>query len=237
MTGPAAEAAKIDALPADPGPPTVLFVHLQSRRVSRGLMLQKMQHAIPAAPLLFQGLKVLREGAHGFELALGITETVTSLFLLLTIARALRAMRSPAGVHHSHGVDWAHIWSAGVLLAEAGERWHLHHHIARPIILTAIFTLGMGLFHERITARQSRLRHMRIDGHGIAMKRGPFRRWRSSWQELAGVTIDDNEATLRTRAGKATRIGFADLFNAAEVRAALVVARDRLEQHKTRRQV
>jgi hypothetical protein len=226
-----------DRPPPVPSTPGVLLVPMQSRRINRGLLLQKMQHAVPAVPLLFQGLKVLGDQAHGFELALGVTEVVTSAFLLSTVARALRAARSSAPAHAAHGIDWAHVWAAGVLFAEAGERWHLNHHVARPVILTAIFTLALGIFHGKVMAVKSRRRQLRIDDDGICVTRGPRRRWTSTWQELADVTITEKQATLRTRKGSERRIDLADLFNAAEVTAALVVARERLDRHKTGREL
>lgn len=216
-----------------PAPSSVVSVPLRSRRAQRGQLFQKIQHAIPAGPLLFQGLKALGDGAHGFELALAVTEVVTSAFLLITVVREFRAPSHDA--HHAHGVDWSHIWAAGVLVAEIGEHWHVTHHLQRPTILTAIFTLGLGLFHERIAHRKARGRQLRIDDDGIVVMRRPRPRWQSTWKELAAVTVGEQEATLRTRAGREQRIDFTDLFNAPDVRSALLVAQQRLEEHRPRR--
>jgi hypothetical protein len=142
---------------------------MQSRRRERALLAQKLQHLIPALPLLFQGATALASGVEGFGWWLAIAELVTSVLLFVTVVRAIRHYRADALPHAAHGVDWAHVWAAGVLLAEAGERWHLHHHLARPVILTAFVTLALGLFHGRIVARTEHRRSLRVEESGVAL--------------------------------------------------------------------
>src|SRR5688572_28482236 len=125
-------------------------VPLRSKRRARAQALQKFQHAIPALPLLMAGLQAIRAGEHGFAFALAVFEIGTSVLLLGTMIREIREMRRPAApgvVHAHHGVDWVEVFAAGVLTAEVWEHWHLTHHIRRPAVLTAIFTLGLGLCH------------------------------------------------------------------------------------------
>jgi hypothetical protein len=209
-----------------------IVIHLDSKRRKRGQFAQKLQHAVPAGPLLVNGMAALRRGAHGFELGLAIVEVVTSAFLILTIVREFRAMRrGTAGghPHDPHGVDWAHIWSAGVLFAEVGERWHLHHHLARPMILTAVFTLVLGIYHGRIAARAGRRRSLRIDQAGVELRLFFRRTLRIPWKELAAIEIGDRDATIRARDGRAGRLNLADLDNAQDIRRALQSARGRIE--------
>jgi hypothetical protein len=211
---------------------TRLVVRLDSRRRKRGMLAQKLQHAIPAVPLLFQGMEALRAGVHGFELGLAVLEVVTSAFLLVTVGRALRQVRQPgasAAHHHGHGVDWAHIWAAGVLFAEVGERWHLHHHLARPILLTALVTLGLGFFHSRLVAWGSERRSLRIDESGVRVGRRPFGTFAASWTDLAAVRITERDATISARDGRSRRIDLLDLENQGEVRRALATVGERLK--------
>jgi hypothetical protein len=210
---------------------TGFVVRLDSRRRKRGLLAQKLQHAIPAIPLLFQGMEALRAGAHGFEFGLAVLEVVTSAFLLVTVGRAFRHARPPGASadHHGHGVDWAHIWAAGVLFAEAGERWHLHHHIARPILLTAVVTLGLGFFHSRLVAWGSERRSLRIDESGVRVGKRPFGTFSASWEDLAAVSITERDATIRARDGRTRRIDLLDLENPGEVRSALATVGERLK--------
>jgi hypothetical protein len=211
--------------------PLSIIIPLRSRRRDRGLLLQKLQHAIPAIPLLFQGLGTLRTEAHGFELGLAVAEVVTSAFLVITVVRAMREARQGVAGHRSHsahGVDWAHIWAAGVLFAEAGERWHLRHHIAIPTILTALLTLGLGGFHGRLAAFGERRRSLRLDEFGVSVPRRPFGTFTVSWKDVIAISVTEREATIRARDGRTRRINLLDLHNATDVRGALAVAEERV---------
>lgn len=196
---------------------------LRSRRQQRALAFQKLNHAIPSVGLLAAGFQAVTFGAEGFDLALAVVEIVTSVFLITTIVRSVRAARAQghAGLHHSHGVDWVDIWAAGVLFAEALERWHLKHHIARPIILTGIVTLGLGVFHGRMTAFRHRRRSLRIDDNGLHVPGRPFRTLKATWPEIADITVTASSAEIRTRAGRRRRLDLRDLENGDAVRAAL----------------
>jgi hypothetical protein len=114
-----------------------VVVPLHSRRLRRALILQKLNHAVPTVGLVFSGVQALQHGARGFELALALTEIVTSV---------------------------------------AGK---------------------------------------------------PFMAFRATWKDIAGVTVGDASAEIRTRVGRIRRVDLLDLENAAEVRAALYEAQRR----------
>ena len=122
-------------------------------------------------PLLIAGMQAIRNGEHGFALALGIFEIVTSAALLGTVVREIRAMRRPKAhaEHAHHGVDWVHIFAAAVLVAEVLEHYHLTHHIRRPTILTAIVTLALGLGHGRLQRFTDEPQRLRVDDDEIRM--------------------------------------------------------------------
>jgi hypothetical protein len=125
-----------------------LIVPLRSKRRERAVLLQKTQHAAPGVMLLIAGLQSFGGGAHGFALALATFEIISSGLLLGTVGLAIRKARRPAVAEHvphlHHGVDWIDIFAAGVLFAEAAERWHLTRHVARPTLLTAVVLLAVG---------------------------------------------------------------------------------------------
>lgn len=221
------------AVTAEPQAPIV--VAMQSRRRERALLAQKLQHLIPALPLLFQGAAALASGVAGFGWWLAVGELVTSVLLFVTVIRTILHYRADAAPHGAHGVDWAHVWAAGVLLAEAGERWHLHHHLARPIILTAIVTLALGLFHGRIAARTGHRRSLRVDDSGVALGKRPFGMFRAAWGDLDGIDFAGRDAVIRTRGGAVRRINLADVRNEADVRRALDHARARLREFREAR--
>jgi hypothetical protein len=205
-----------------------VVVPLLSRRFERAQILQKANHAIPAAALLVTGVQALMEGSWGFGLALGAVQIATSAMLMVTIVRSLRATRGPAHHHHEHGIEWIDIWAAGVLFAEAAERWHVKHHISRPMILTALLTLALGLFHGRIAAVGRRRRAIRITADGMYVGGKPFRAFTAPWRDIASISVTGQVAEVRTRGGRVRRLNLADLRNAEDVRAALAEGRKRL---------
>ncbi len=205
-----------------------LVVPLLSRRLERGQILQKANHVLPAAGLLVTGVQAVMEGVRGFGLALALTEIATSAMLMMTIVRSLKATARTAVHGHAHNVDWIDIWAAAVLFAEVGERWHLKHHISRPTVLTAVLTLALGLFHERIAALGRRRRSVRITADGIHVGGKPFRSFNATWGEIASVSVAGQVAEIRTRSGRVRRVDLRDLRNADDVRAAFAEGITRL---------
>jgi hypothetical protein len=218
----------------------VISVPLRSKRQEKGLALQKVQHAVPAFGLMLAGTQAIRAGEHGFALALAVFEILTSAVLLVSMIRALRAARRPAvppGAHAGHArVDWVEIFAGFVLVAEALERWHLKHHIARPTILTAILTFGLGLSHGRLAAFRARRRALRVDDSGIYVGGRPFGAFRATWDELSSIVIEKRYARIQTRTGRGRRLDLDDLEGPDEVRVALEGASRRLEELKGRAQ-
>jgi hypothetical protein len=209
----------------------VLIVPLQSKKRRRAALLQKYQHLLPAVPLMTAGVQALRRGAHGFELALALFEIATSALLFGSVVREIRAARRPRDAHAHHGahsVDWFHIFAAGVLLAEAAERWHQTHHWPRPMLLTALTSLVLGLMHGRIDAGIQRRRALRMDDEGIFFSTRPWSRFRAKWKDITGIEIGTRYATITTRDGRNGRLDLADLDSAERIRAALAEAAARI---------
>src|SRR5687767_2114920 len=88
-----------------PKSPPTLTVPLDSRRRDRALLMQKLQHALPAVVLLFAGIRRLLAGDRGWALVLAMVEVAVSALLLRAVGKELRAA---AGGHrpHGEGVDW-----------------------------------------------------------------------------------------------------------------------------------
>jgi hypothetical protein len=214
----------------------VPIVPLRSRRRDRGLFAQKLQHAIPAGPLLFAGVQAIAHGEHGLALALALFEIATSALLIGTVARELRAVTRPAGpsAHAAHhGIDWVHVFAAAVLLAEVMEHYHLTHHIRRPTLLTAFLTLGLGLFHARLQRLSERRRALRVDDEGLQIGGNFFRTFRARWEEIASIEVGDRYASIKTADGRERRLNLADLHGAGQVRAALADAQSRAAAART----
>ena len=207
----------------------MLTVPLKSKRREKALALQKFQHAIPAIPLLFAGIQAIGGEEHGFALALGVFEIVTSALLIGTVVRGIRAMRRPAAAtHHAHhGVDWVHIFAASVLVAEVLEHYHLTGHIRRPTVLTAFVTLGLGLAHGRLERLSERRRAMRVEDEGIHIGGRFFQTFRARWEEVTSIDVGERHASIKTRDGRERKLDLADLHGAEHVRGVLAEAQRR----------
>jgi hypothetical protein len=205
-----------------------IVVPLRSRRQRRALAVQKFQHVLPAIPLLIAGLQALAAAARGLPLVLALFEIGTSILLLGTVVRELRAVRNRHVSHGAHHVDWFHVFAAGVLLAEAAEHWHETHHWKRPTLLMAAVTLALGLLHGWIDRYSERRRALRLDDDGIYVGGRPFGSFRAAWSEVEGVDVGERFATIRARGGRERRIDLSDCEQPAPLRAALADAATRL---------
>jgi hypothetical protein len=199
-----------------------VVVTLRSRRTRRAILAQKLQHGVVGAALLSQGIATLAGRPAGIELGLGVIEVVTSVLLLGALARAFRQLRSAKPALHTHhgGIDWIDIFVAGVLAAEALERWHTHHRIPRPTILLILVTLTVGVAHGRIASFGDRRRALRLTPEGISIPKRPFGRFTRGWDQVRAITIGPREAVVEAVDGR-RRIDLVDLENAPEVVAAL----------------
>lgn len=210
-----------------------VVIPLRSRRHERGQFLQKLQHAFPAVSLLLVGVQGIMEHERGFALALAVAEIAVSVLLFRALAKSFAALRRTGGpehgahVEHAHGVDWVDILVAGVLVVEALEHWHSHHHLPRPTVLLAAVMLALGLFHGRIAALTARRRALRIDTNGIQVSKRFFRQLSASWADIERIEVGEGSASIVTRKGRMQRIDLADLRNGAEVRQALFAAQER----------
>jgi hypothetical protein len=208
-----------------------VLVPMHSRRRQRAQFAQKLQHLAPAVALLFTAFQGIRAGeVHGLPLVITAAEIVTSVVLIAIAGRTFRrlASRQPHGHGHHAGTDWFDVWAAGVLFAEAGEKWIVSHHISGPTILTGVATLALGLAHGRIVTPRERRRALRMTDEELIVGGRPFRRFTVRWNQIKSITINDREAEILTRDGRAKKVDFDDLENAAEVRAALSTAQARL---------
>ena len=162
------------------------------------MLLPKLQHVVPAALLLYQGISRLMHERHGWSLLLAAAEVVVSVLVTGAFLRQVRAARSTRAVdghegHASHGVDWVDVLIGAMLGVEVWAHWHETGHIKRPTVLTAVGIFAVGLLHGQIAARAGRRQVLTIDDAGIAVGGRPFQKFRATWDELAAVEIDSGE--------------------------------------------
>ncbi len=126
----------------------------RQRRRARVKLLQKVQHALPGIVLMGEGLHSLREGAHGWHLALAVAEVATSAFVFVALIKAISELRQQTkggAVPHPHyGIDWVDILLGGMIYTEAWAKYVETGHIARPAILLGTVMVALGLFGGKI---------------------------------------------------------------------------------------
>jgi len=207
------------------------LVPIRSRKREFAQVMQKLQHVVPAAPLLFQGVTRLQHEPHGWSLLLAVAEVGISVLVLGTFVRQLRSTRGREDEDHGHGghgVDWIDVAIGAMLGIEVWAHWYETGHVKRPTVLMAVGIFAIGLLHGRIAARAGRRLALKIDDTGVAIGGRPFRNFTATWSDLADVVIEPQRARLVRRDGETREIDFQDLRNAADVRAALEGIRLRL---------
>ena len=203
-----------------------LVVPILSRRRDLAQLIQKLQHVLPAAALLFQGVSRLQREHHGWSLVLAAAEVGVSVLVVGAFLFRVRAARRAhdvdrAGAHASHGVDWVDLLIGAMLGVEVWAHWHETGHIKRPTVLMAAGIFAVGLLHGKIAARGSRRLALKIDDARIVVGGPPFRNFTATWDQLAAVEIEPGKARVVRKDGKVRTFDFGDLRNAADVRAAL----------------
>jgi hypothetical protein len=208
-----------------------LAVPLTSKRRELGALLQKLQHVVPSIPLLLQGIERVAHEGHGWSRALGAAEIVTSVLVVGTFARVVRATRSGHVDHNAaahHGVDWVDLFLAAMLAVEVWAHWHETGHVKRPTVLLACTMVVLGLLHGRIVGAADRRRGVWVTDDGIHASRRPFSHFRATWADLAAIDLGPRQARLVRRDGELYVLDLGDLRNAADVREVLEAARLRI---------
>ncbi|HEX5215973.1 MAG TPA: hypothetical protein VFV98_10950 [Vicinamibacterales bacterium] len=209
-----------------------LSVPLLSTWRQGAMLAQKVQHAVPSVALLGHGVVRLSHEATPWSLVLGASEITVGALVIISFGRAIRAIRAKTGAadHTHHGsVDWLDIFIGAMLAVEVWAHWHETGRIQRPSALLVLLTIGLGLGHGWLAARQQRRRMLRVSDAGLSIGRGKFvPAFKASWNELRAVEIGPQTARVVKKDGSAKKINLADLKNADAVRAALEAARNRV---------
>ncbi|MEO7158131.1 MAG: hypothetical protein ABI039_11235 [Vicinamibacterales bacterium] len=210
-------------------------IPIRYRRAERGVFFQKLQHALPSFVVLGDGLEHLSHDPHGVELALGVSEVVAAVLVMVSVMRGVlhlkRRMTAPPDDHEQahHGVDWIDIFIGAMLGVEAYAKYHATAHIPRPTILLAVVMLTIGITHGRIAAWGGRKRELRVGPEGISVPGRPFRRLTLAWPEVASIEMDDRAAVITATDGRSRRIDVSDVLQPKAVREALITARTFLD--------
>ena len=209
-----------------------IVVPIESRRRIKALLVQKLQHVVPSFVLLGDGIGHL-DRSDGWVRTFGVLEIVTSLAVIVLFVRQVRGARRGAHrPHHGHSIDWLDVGLAGMLLVEAASHHQETGHWPAPRLLLAATMLVIGLTHGRVMAFARRRRSLRIDSTGLSRGLPLLRRFRATWDRIAGIRIGESRAVIALSGGEEHVIDLADLDNADAVRDALQAAHRQWEALK-----
>lgn len=196
-----------------------LSVPLRSRKQQRGLLIQKLQHALPSIVLLGDGVTRVQEG-HGQSLGLGVIEIAVAGTVIASVINGFRKLSKPT---HSV-VDWIDFTIGVMLFVEAYMHQHETGHWKRPTILLAVVMLVLSFAHHRLMEWGSKRRALRVDDDGVSFGQKFMRRKIIRWSEIASITVDADDARIATVDGGVKHFDLRDALNPDAVRAALLHA-------------
>ena len=147
-----------------------------------GAAAQKLQHVVPATPLLVQGISRLQHEPHGWSLLLAAGEVGVSVLVVGAFLRQVRAgaphprtglRRRPREPRRRLG----RMLIGAMLGVEVWAHWYESGHIKRPTVVMAVGIFIVGLLHGKIAARAGRRQALKD-------RRRRARRWRPAVPEL-----------------------------------------------------
>jgi hypothetical protein len=137
-------------------------------------LVQKVQHAIPGAVLLKEGLAGIREGVVGWRLGLSIAEVVTAAAVAVTLLIALRKLASDVKAkrapHMHFGIDWIDIFLGLMLFTEVAATYPVTHKWWRPATLLGMALIFVGIYGGRIAQRRVEKRRRRQEQKAAAIR-------------------------------------------------------------------
>src|SRR5262249_15533918 len=151
------------------------------------------------------------------------------------IARSIGRLRWGAGhtpprqrVHLSQ-VDWVDIFLSLLLFTEVAARYieTEPHRWARPTIVLALATLGIGLLHGRLTAFAATRQALRVTETGISVGGRFFGKFTVAWHEIERIDINEKSAAIVVRDGRSRTFDLIDIRHSNDVTRALNRARTR----------
>ena len=154
------------------------------------------------------------QAASGSSALFALALLAAGALLLIVAGRELRGIES----RHAGSLN---LVAGAALLTEWAVTVADRGRLFRPTLLAGLLSIGLGLFHHRLGARQRNRRVLRVDDEGVSFRLNVFRRFQVRWSELASISIEPSEILLARRDGGFHRIPLARLANADEVREAI----------------
>jgi hypothetical protein len=193
-------------------------IFLQDRRLRQLEWLTRIPLALSAEVLAKAALPRLH-GASALDRAFAGAELAAAALVVVVLVVAWR---------RRHGTPWAFGWidvaAAAMLLAEWGDRLAHGGKWLSPVLLTAVFTLAVGLADRPLARLRKRRRVLRLDEEGLHFRFTRLRRFDVPWPEVASMERDGRTFRIRRRHGRERRIDLGRLDNRDHVARALATA-------------
>jgi hypothetical protein len=179
-------------------------------------------NAIPAFGILAAASGALPVST-ATDAVIAAAEAVAGVALLVAIAGELREIR--AGVDRDVGsVSWVTLFAAVVLIAECVQSYHERGRVPRPTAVTAAATVLLAFFQPRLKRWRAAQHVLRLDGDGMHVRTGKFRRLSATWNEIAAIRRDGTTLRVDLRDGRTRTLRLRTVSNRDEAFAALAEA-------------
>jgi hypothetical protein len=137
-------------------------------------LVQKVQHAVPGAVLLKEGLAGIQEGPATWRFALSVAEIVTAAAVAVTLLIAFRKLavdiKAKRAPHMHFGIDWIDIVLGLMLFTEVAARYPETHRWWRPATLLGMALIFVGFYGGRMAKRRFDKRHPQHEQEAAASR-------------------------------------------------------------------
>jgi hypothetical protein len=210
-----------------------ILVTLVSRRRERARLVEKLLHGGGAALLVVIGFARMWTAPPGdMGRWLGTLEAGVGVIILAIMGPMMgRHAEAPRRRHvHENQVDWIAVLLGAVFVLDlAMERYDTGAWSALTLAIAGVLLVA-GLLDGRLATWSRRRTALQVTDAGVRVG-GLFRSVSFAWSEISRIDVEDAEAVIVGRDGRARRFDLRDLRHAEQVARALRRARTRLEQH------
>ncbi len=196
-----------------------LIIHLDDRRVRMAARLDLVGHGAAALGLVSAAAGGLPARTSGGA-ALVAVELAAALALVVAIRHELRT-RDGAELPR---IGWLNLVASAVLLVQWYVELRGGGKTFSPELLGAIVAGGLAVLHPVVQRRRRSRRMLRMDGAGITLALGRFRRVSAAWDDLRAVEATPDAVRFVTADGHEQRVSLRMLRNGDEVAAAVASA-------------
>lgn len=198
-----------------------LIIPIRDRRLKIAERMDLFGHGVAAFGLLTAAMDAA-PGGRPAQTALAAVELAGAAALAGAIVRELRTRATEAD--RPARISWLNLAAAGVLFVEWYARWSAGGKLVSPPLVSGFVALALAFLHPLIQRRRRDKWSLRIDGDGISLRAGRFRRAEARWTELRSVDATRDAVHLVKVDGREQRLSLRMAENRDEIAAAVTDA-------------